>query len=285
MSLRDAAINVVWRRVARLGPTGRRRLIAMWGQTAGRLPLKGHRRWAENVRLATGRTPGPADTRAAAASWLRNMLESITLEHWTPAEIEDAVLIADEHWARLRDAFDGPGAVLALGHLGSWDLCGAWVCRRGMPVTSVAERLDDARYEHFLDARRALGMRIYPLSDGGLVPRLLGDVRDGRLVCLLADRDLSGDGVPVVWRLPGGDRAITVPPGPAVLARRSGAALLVVTSHYEGERLRIVIGEPIEHRGGRDGLVTMMQQVTDEIAAAVAKHPADWHVFGRFFRS
>lgn len=284
-ALSDRAINAAWRAATRLGPRGRRAWTTAWAQTAGRLPLRGHRQWGSNVELATGRYPDGAQTRAAAGSWLRNLLESVTLERWTPRQIEDAVLIDDADWRRLRDAFEGPGAVLALGHLGSWDLCGSWACLRGMPVTSVAERLTDVRFERFLDARRALGMRIYPLDEPRILDRLVEDVREGRLVCLLADRDLKHSGVPVVWPTPGGGWPLTVPVGPALVARRSGAALLVVTSHYEGERMRISIGEPVQHVAGRDGLATMMQRVTDELAAAVAEHPSDWHVFGRFFRT
>lgn len=285
MSLRDRAIDAVWAWAAGLGPVGRSRLQRVWGRTVGRLPLRGQRQWAANVLDATGVAPTRGDVREASSSWLRNALESVSLENWTGAQIDDAVVIGEDDWARLRASFASRGTVLALGHLGSWDLCGAWVGRRGMPVSSVAERLPDARFEHFLEARAAVGMRIHSLDEPDLMSALAHDVTDGRLVCLLADRDLKRNGVEVRWPTPSGGRAITVPPGPALLARRTGADLMTVISHYEGDRMRITIGQPISHASGRDGLAAMMQAVVDDIAAGVAARPVDWHVFGRFFRS
>lgn len=281
---RDAAIEALWARVSRLGTNGRRRLSNLWGAVAGRLPNRALDNWARNVEQATGTKPTPAQRRQAGAWWLRNLLESVTLEHWSADEITDAVLISDDDWARLQASFNGPGAVLALGHLGSWDLCGAWVSARGMPVSSVAERLPDARFEKFLDARRAVGMTIRSLDEPALMERLVADVAEGRLVCLLADRDLRGGGVGVVWPGRHGGRAFSVPPGPAALARRTGADLMTVTSGYESDKMRIRIGQPIRHQPGPDGLAAMMQEVVNDIAAAVASSPADWHVMGRFFR-
>ena len=95
--------------------------------------------------------------------------------------------------------------------MANWDLAGAWACLTGMPVTTVAERLrPESLYDRFVGYREQLGMEVIALTGGG---NLLGTLRDalrrGRLVCLLADRDLTGSGVEVdllgeTARLPGG---------------------------------------------------------------------------------
>ncbi len=57
---------------------------------------------------------------------------------------------------------------------------------------------------------------------------VLKALRDNRIVCLLSDRDLTGDGVEVEFF---GERT-TLPAGPATLALRTGAALLPVAVYF-----------------------------------------------------
>ncbi|NHB83659.1 hypothetical protein G7085_00250 [Tessaracoccus sp. HDW20] len=98
-------------------------------------------------------------------------------------------------------------------------------------------------YERFRDARAGMGMDIYPVDEPDLMRRLADDVRAGRLICLLSDRDLSGNGVPVEWP---GAGTVSVPAGPALLARRTRADLRVATTRFEDGRLRILVSERIE---------------------------------------
>ena len=78
-------------------------------------------------------------------------------------------------------------------HMGNWDHAGAWASLTGAPVVTVAERLRPERlYDRFLAYREGLGMEILPLTggDGDLLDMLSERLRAGRLVPLLADRDL-----------------------------------------------------------------------------------------------
>jgi lauroyl/myristoyl acyltransferase len=83
----------------------------------------------------------------------------------------------------------------------------------------------------------------------------------------------------VRWR----DHQITMPAGPALVARRSGAALVPAVSQYTPGGMKIIFGEPIQQRPGRDGLVAMTQEVADFFAERIAERPQDWHVMQPFF--
>ena len=74
-------------------------------------------------------------------------------------------------------------------------------------------------------------MEVLPATGGdGDVFRMLAErLRAGRLVCLLADRDLTASGVEVEFF----GATARCPPGPAALAIETGAALLPVTLWYE----------------------------------------------------
>jgi lauroyl/myristoyl acyltransferase len=74
-----------------------------------------------------------------------------------------------------------------------------------------------------------------------------------------------------------------MPAGPALVARRTGAALLPAVCQFSNGGMAIIIGNKIPPRPGRDGLVAMMQDVADFFADTIAKQPADWHMMQPFF--
>ena len=184
----------------------------------------------------------------------------------------------------------GRGVVVALPHMANWDLAGVWAVQAGMPVTTVAERVrPESLFERFCVYRRGLGIDVLPLTgpDGGPPAQdptgvLAARLRDGGFVCLLADRDISARGQQV--RL--FDAPARVPAGPAVLALRTGAALVPLTLWYSGERMTMDLHPevlPPPGAGVREAVAAMTQQVADAFTAGIRSHPADWHMMQRVF--
>jgi phosphatidylinositol dimannoside acyltransferase len=219
-------------------------------------------------------------TRDAVRSYLRYWCESFRLPSWPIADLVRRTRTVDEHW--IRDAHAaGHGVVAALPHMANWDWAGAWAGATGMPLMTVAERLEPERlFDQFVAYRTTLGMEILPLTGGApAMPRLEEWVRGGGLCCLLADRDLSRTGIEV--QLCG--QAARMPRGPALLARRTGAPLIPVTLQYTAAELVIRFHEPVPHRDGDDGLLTMTQDVADVFTRGFREHPQDWHMMQRVF--
>ena len=76
-------------------------------------------------------------------------------------------------------------------------------------------------FDWFVGLRQSLGMEIHPLGpDAGR--QILDALKRGHLVCLLCDRDLQGNGVPVEFF---GERT-TLPGGPATIALRTGVPFM-----------------------------------------------------------
>ena len=123
------------------------------------------------------------------------------------------------------------------------------------------------------------GWRCSPIAIRTAISELVFAVRRRRLVCLLADRDLERTGVPVRWA----GQQITMPAGPAMIARRSGAALIPAVCQFTPSGLKIIFGDPIAPRPGRTGLTAMTQQVADFFAVTLADQPEDWHMMQPFF--
>jgi len=173
----------------------------------------------------------------------------------------------------------GKGVVIVLPHMANYDHGGAWVSLAHAHPTTVAERLKpESLYERFLDYRRELGIEVLPLT-GGPPPfrTLLERAREGRLICLVGDRDLTASGVEVDFF---GERA-SMPSGPAAIAVATGADLLPATLWYDGPTLNIRIHDAVEIpvSGSRPEKVAVMTQTcADAFASGIDEHPQDWHM-------
>ncbi|MEQ8143451.1 phosphatidylinositol mannoside acyltransferase [Streptomyces sp. OP7] len=223
-------------------------------------------------------------SRAGMRSYLRYWMESFRLPAWSPARIADSFQPKDLH--HLSDGMEaGKGVILALPHLANWDLAGAWVTTKlGIPFTTVAERLKpETLYDRFVAYREGLGMEVLPHSGGSAFGTLARRLRDGGLVCLVADRDLSSSGVEVDFF---GSPA-RMPAGPALLAQQTGARLLPVTLWYDDSPvMRGRVHAPVEvpASGTRAEKTSVMTQaLADAFATGIADHPEDWHMLQRLW--
>ncbi|MFL6136866.1 MAG: phosphatidylinositol mannoside acyltransferase [Frankiaceae bacterium] len=225
-------------------------------------------------------------SRAAMRSYLRYWLEAFRLPVIPTERIVGEMAVQDE--AILRAALAaGQGVIVALPHMGNWDHAGAWLVATGVPFTTVVERLEPEEvFDRFVAFRESLGMEVLPLTGGDQSPyRVLAErLRAGGCVCLVADRDLSASGVDVDFF---GETA-RMPAGPAALAVGTGAALLPVTLWYaeRGRGWRARIHRPVRPPAGlerRAQVAAMTQSLADAFAAAIAEHPADWHMLQRLW--
>jgi KDO2-lipid IV(A) lauroyltransferase len=265
-----------------------------WPVFAAAADLAAHRggdgtaRLKANLRRVVG--PEMPDTdldelvRAGLRSYARYWLEAFRLPAIGRDEILRTFRLYGDDMLEV-DVATGRGAVVALPHAGNYDLAGAYVAARGWPITTVAERLKpEGLYERFLAYRRSLGMDIIP-THGGERPAfdvLMDRVRAGAVVPLLADRDLSARGVEVEFF---GGRT-KMPPGPALLALRTGAPLYIATLWFEPDRacarLDGPVAAPVE--GPLDARVRQLTQtVADGLAKGIAAHPEDWHMLQRMW--
>ncbi|MEU7372308.1 phosphatidylinositol mannoside acyltransferase [Streptomyces albidoflavus] len=223
-------------------------------------------------------------SRAGMRSYLRYWMESFRLPAWSEQRIKEG--FEPEGLHHLTDGLAaGKGVILALPHLGNWDLAGAWVTRNlGVPFTTVAERLKpETLYDRFVAYREGLGMEVLPHTGGSAFGTLARRLRAGGLVCLVADRDLSASGVEVTFF---GDTA-RMPAGPAILAQQTGALLLPVTLWFDATPvMKGRVHPPVEvpETGTRAEKTSLMTQaLADAFAEGIADHPEDWHMLQRLW--
>jgi phosphatidylinositol dimannoside acyltransferase len=169
----------------------------------------------------------------------------------------------------------GRGVVMALPHSGNWDMAGVWLAQTHGTFTTVAERLKpESLYRRFINYREGLGFEVLPLSGGKRPPfEVLCDrLRENRVVCLMAERDLTRTGVQVDFF----GEPTRMPAGSAKLAIATGAALLPVHCWFEPQGWGISIHPALDCTGGDVDCIT--QALADQFAKNIAAHPEDWHM-------
>jgi lauroyl/myristoyl acyltransferase len=223
-------------------------------------------------------------SRAGMRSYLRYWMESFRLPAWSRERVKSGFDPKDIHF--LTDGLAaGGGVILALPHMANYDLAGAWVTTKlETPFTTVAERLKpETLYDRFVAYREGLGMEVLPHSGGAAFGTLARRLRDGGLVCLVADRDLSASGVEVDFF---GEKT-RMPAGPALLAQQTGALLLPVTLWYDDSPvMQGRVHPPVEvpESGSRGEKASVMTQaLADAFATGIADHPEDWHMLQRLW--
>lgn len=216
-------------------------------------------------------------------SYMRYWCEVFRLPAWGEARIRQDFTLENRHF--LDDALAQGGAIAAMPHMGNWDLAGAWATLEYGGLATVAERLKpEGLFDKFVRYRESLGMVVLPLGDPDSLRVLVRHLRDGKLVCLLADRDLSHGGIPVSFF----GEAASMPAGPALLSVMTGAPLipggLWTTPTGNGATLGAPIAIP-EGVSRQQQVATMTQQLADYFAGSIAAHPSDWHMMQPLFRA
>jgi KDO2-lipid IV(A) lauroyltransferase len=233
--------------------------------------------------------------KAGMRSYMRYFREAFTLQGLSPAQ-RDARVRVEGYDNIADDVAAGTSISLALAHMGNWDLAGAYARPNIGPVLTVAERLEpEALFQEFLGFRRSIGLDVLPLGDGDVFRNLVRGARaGGKLIPLLADRDLAATGVEVDLC---GHRA-RVAAGPAALALAAGITLIPVGIWYErldrerrkvaGTPWGIVIRfcPPVPVPTGRDRkaqVAAMTQGWVDVIARMLRESTQDWHMLQKVF--
>lgn len=203
----------------------------------------------------------------------REVFRLPTMNHRKLARQLDRVIGGLDHLDAALAA--GLGAVLALPHSGNWDMAGMWLVQRHGTFTTVAERLKpESLYQRFIDYRESLGFEVLPLSGGERPPFevLCERLRNNRVVCLMAERDLTRTGVEVDFF----GEPTRMPVGPAELAVETGAALLPTHCWFEGRGWGFQVYPALDCTSGDVAAIT--QALADRFAQNIAAHPADWHM-------
>ena len=160
----------------------------------------------------------------AVSSYMRYWCDTFRSPDWSKERIFSSVTVTREELLT-GPMRDGRGVVVTLPHSGNWDHAGSYFCAMGFPLVTVAEKLKpEALFNKFLEYRQNMGMEVLS-TDSKSMGTLMQRAREGALIALVADRDLSRSGVDVNFF----GYPARMPAGGALLAIRT--AIPLVTAH------------------------------------------------------
>ena len=169
-----------------------------------------------------------------------------------------------EHFERAHAL--GKGIVCVAGHHGNWELLGAYITARGIPMDVIARGMGNPLFgEYVNNARTALGMTV--VHDSEAVKRTPRALREGKTVGFVADQGVLGLASTYVNFL---GRPAKTPRGPAVFALRFNAPVLFTDGLRQPNGKFHVVVEPVEveRTGDRetdvDAIVARFTQILEK---------------------
>jgi KDO2-lipid IV(A) lauroyltransferase len=170
---------------------------------------------------------------------------------------------------------EGRGVIAITGHIGNWELLAAEMARRGYPVTVVARRVKEPRFQALLgELRRETGLVVLDRDSPTFAQDVRAELDRNRVVALLIDQDTRGAGV---W-VPFFGRPARTPPGAAVLALRKGTPVIAIFIERRasgGHRITVRAIEPVEGKS-RERIVALTARMTGAIEAQIRHNPVEW---------
>jgi KDO2-lipid IV(A) lauroyltransferase len=219
-------------------------------------------------------------TIQAMRSYMRYWCDTFRFPDWSTQRINETVTVENEHL--LMDAIAAKtGVIVSLPHAGNWDHAGAYFCAKGVHLVTVAERLKPEKlFLKFLQYRQNMGMEVLPL-DGRVLGTLAQRLRQGALVALVADRDLSRSGIDVTFF--GGPSRM--PAGPALLSLKTQAPLITAFVSYTDSGIHIVFKQVLLPSEGTEEqkVAEIVQMTAKHFEEGIAKKPQDWHMLQRIW--
>ena len=188
----------------------------------GYRPLGVRRHVVERQLAAAFPAMAPAEVRRIARAAYEHLGRVTTEAAIVPALGPERVLELFEEpsgWEHVEAArVAGRGMLLVSGHIGNWELGGAYIAARGVGIDVVVRRMGNPLFDAYITSTRTrLGMQVVPDADA--VRRIPRATREGRAVALLVDQGVKGLASSYV---PFFGRPAKTPRGPAVFALRLG---------------------------------------------------------------
>ena len=220
-------------------------------------------------------------TKDGMRSYLRYWFDTFRLNKWSKSRIIETTFVVRENL--LRDPIETKeGCIIALPHAGNWDHAAAYFCSTGIPITAVVEKLKpEAIFKKFLAYRQSIGIEAISHKER-TIPILMERLNKGKLIALVADRDMSRNGIEVNFL--GG--IAKMPAGPAILAIKTGSPLVTAYIRYLNNGIELTFDETIKLpvAGTEEEQIKIVtQSMADNFAKRIKDSPVDWHMLQRIW--
>ena len=190
------------------------------------------RQTLENLNIAFGESTTPAERLRIAGKCYRNigavLFEFLCFSRLGKKKVEDFMVL--ENPEVLEEALaKGRGLVLAVAHLGNWELIGGGISSRGIPISAYVGRQHNPHADGIInDLRRSMGMGTISKEVG--MRGMLRMMKKKGILALLPDQHYSRN----VHFVRFFGRPVSMAPGMGALARHTGSDVVFAESRRVG---------------------------------------------------
>jgi KDO2-lipid IV(A) lauroyltransferase len=206
----------------------------------------------------------------------RNMVDAIRLQKYDAKSIDS--LVSAKGLGKIDRALEnGRGLLLLTGHLGNWELLGAYLAFKGYPLHVVGAPIYDPRLDELIIRNRQHSGARYIARGASASKKILRALRSNEILGLLIDQDSKKfEGVFVDFM---GKEAYT-PVGPVLLAMKTNAVLMPITIHMREDYHHVIdVGDEIELEVTGDknhDLLVNTQRCSKAIEKIIFQQPTQW---------
>jgi phosphatidylinositol dimannoside acyltransferase len=173
---------------------------------------------------------------------------------------------------------EGRGVIMAVPHMGSWDVAGSYAGALGYRMSAVAEKFPGSLNDAVVRTRQRFGLRVIMLGHSA-VRAITEELQANGVVALLCDLE-QGPGVRVRFF----GRSAVVPSGPAAFALKTGARLLPATQYSVAPGRHVIQIEPALNPVEGETKASLMQRVVERFEHFIREHPDQWYAFRPMFK-
>ncbi len=167
------------------------------------------------------------------------------------------------------------GVILVSAHLCNWEIMGSYFALKGYKLNAVAEMRGpgEGMFRFYKRYRGRFGVNILPLEERKTWIRIKEALKNGEIVALVSDRDLSGTGI----ILPFFDSRASFPKGPAYFSIKTGSPIVCGFVRREEGRYTGYAHPPLEPEG--ETMESLTQKIVKILEQEIGKYPEYWYVF------
>jgi KDO2-lipid IV(A) lauroyltransferase len=189
-------------------------------------------------------------------------------------------------WERLEAVLaEGRGCVVVTGHIGNWELLGAYSAWRGVPVAAVARRIYAPRLNQLLVSfRQRQGVQTILRESPTSARQILQALKSNTFLAIVMDQDTHAPSVSV----PFFGRLARTPAAAASLAIRSDLPVLAIfMQRRPAGGQRVIVSPPfvVQRSGDKTAdIAALTRQFNAALEAQIRKNPAEWVWWHRRWR-
>jgi KDO2-lipid IV(A) lauroyltransferase len=209
--------------------------------------------------------------RGAFASMGRFSYDVARLPRLTPEGISRIVRVTGKsHLDRALER--GAGVIALTGHIGNWEMMGAYFAMMGYPVNVVATTLrDDRLNDVIVGIREKSGMKVLERRKGTI--GAMRCLKRGEILGVLIDQDTSVESVEVEFLGVPAKTAV----GPVRLSAKTGAAVLPAAMLMTRDgKYHVEIKEPLCLIGKPRTLIEDVSKCARAVEDFILKQPKQW---------